>query len=75
MHTCAHVCTHTLAKWQDVEVLRIKNRMDPAVIEHGGVEEEAVAATGYRDVGVNVRVTSTEALERGVDGHVAEVCV
>eukprot|EP00291_Cryptomonas_curvata_P025861 CAMPEP_0172160180 /NCGR_PEP_ID=MMETSP1050-20130122/5415_1 /TAXON_ID=233186 /ORGANISM="Cryptomonas curvata, Strain CCAP979/52" /LENGTH=47 /DNA_ID= /DNA_START= /DNA_END= /DNA_ORIENTATION= len=46
--------------------------MDPAA-EHGGVEEEAVAATGYRDVGVNLRVTSAEARERGVDGHVAEV--
>ncbi len=58
---------------QEVEVVRIKNRLDPVAAEHGGAEEEAAAATGYRDVGLNLRVTSAESRERGVDGHVAEV--
>jgi hypothetical protein len=58
---------------QNVEVLRVKNRLDPEAAKHGWEEEEAAAATGYRDVGVNLRVVSAEARERGVDGHVAEV--
>ncbi len=54
--------------------MRIKNRLDPAAAENYGAEEEVAAATGYRDVGVNLRVTSAQARERGVGGHVAEVC-
>ncbi len=59
---------------QDVEVLAVKNRLDPDGAERGrGAAEEAAVATGYRDVGINLRLTSAEAVERGVDGHVAEV--
>lgn len=65
--------THVGAPAQDVEVLRIKNRLDPEAAAHGGAEEAAARATGYRDVGVNLRVTSAAARGRGVDGHVAEV--
>jgi hypothetical protein len=51
-------------------VLRVKNQLDPWAI---GREEDLIAPTGYRDVGVNLRVISNEARERGVEGHVAEV--
>ena len=52
---------------------RVKNQLDPWAGAKRGRWEDSIAATGYRDVGLNLRVTSEEARERGVDGHVAEV--
>ena len=46
------------------QVVRVKNRYDNA---------RGAAAGGYRDLSLNLRVTSVEAQELGVDGHVCEV--
>ena len=47
-----------------IQVVRVKNRYDNA---------RGAAAGGYRDLSLNLRVTSVEAQELGVDGHVCEV--
>ena len=60
---------------QEVEVLRVKNGLDPAAAGKSAPEEAAADATGYRDVGVNLRVVSDAARERGVHCHVAEVSI
>ena len=73
---CQQDCTtDQLAKPQEVEVLRVKNELDPAAAGKSAPEEAAADATGYRDVGVNLRVVSDAARERGVHCHVAEVSI
>ena len=48
-----------------VEVIRIKNRLDPA--------HNAARSAGYRDVALNLRVMCAAARRLGVDTHVCEV--
>jgi hypothetical protein len=48
-----------------VEVLRIKNRLDP--------EYDSARSAGYRDVGVNLRLVTPETRALGVSAHVCEL--
>jgi hypothetical protein len=49
---------------EDVQILRVKNRMDP------GYDAQD---SGYRDVAMNLRLGSTDAVCLGVDTHVCEL--
>ena len=51
---------------KEVEVVRTKNRMDPDVDEHP-------IYAGYRDVSLNLRFRSEEAMMLGLDGHICEL--
>ena len=44
---------------------QIKNRLDPGY--------DAQISAGYRDVGLNLRIGGTMAMELGVETHVCEV--
>ena len=50
---------------RQVQVVRIKNRLDPAY--------DSGRSAGYRDVALNLRVVTAEAMALGVDLHVCEV--
>lgn len=58
-------CLGTIADDDDVVVLRVKNRYDPAY--------DAEASWGYRDVNINLRFRSPTALMLGVSSHVCEL--
>ena len=49
----------------DAQVLRVKNRIDPAY--------DSSLSAGYRDVVLNLRITNEATTASGIDGHVCEV--
>mmetsp|Transcript_65526 Transcript_65526/g.175685 ORF Transcript_65526/g.175685 Transcript_65526/m.175685 type:complete len:166 (-) Transcript_65526:221-718(-) len=58
-------CLQTMAQDPHVQLMRIKNRMDPG--------DDGKGSAGYRDVAVNLCVVTEEARRLGVEGHVCEV--
>ena len=57
-------CLRIISSDGEVQVLRIKNRMDPAYDARD---------SGYRDVAMNLRLRSADAQRLGVDMHVCEL--
>ena len=58
-------CLAALARVRDVEVVRVKNRLDP--------EAESAATAGYRNLAINLRLATPEARALGVETHVCEI--
>ncbi|EKX38216.1 hypothetical protein GUITHDRAFT_115559 [Guillardia theta CCMP2712] len=58
-------CVEVIINDSEVEVVRIKNRLDP--------DYDASTSGGYRDVGINLRVIHEGAKRWGVAGHVCEL--
>ena len=58
-------CLELITRDNNVEVIRIKNKMDPAY--------NSTRSVGYRDVALNLRVISPEAQALGVNAHVCEL--
>ncbi|EKX31665.1 hypothetical protein GUITHDRAFT_122152 [Guillardia theta CCMP2712] len=58
-------CVEVIINDPEVEVVRIKNRLDP--------DYDASTSGGYRDVGINLRVIHEGAKRWGVAGHVCEL--
>jgi len=58
-------CVWAIAQDPDVEVLRIKNRLD--------VSFDSAKSAGYRDVSFNLRIATAETRELGIDLHVCEL--
>ena len=58
-------CLITIRADQEVNIVRIKNRLDPAY--------DSANSAGYRDVVINLLLHGIEAENLGLDGHVCEV--
>lgn len=58
-------CLQSIRIDPDVRVVRVKNRLADSY--------DVGLSAGYRDVVMNMRLTSTAASVRGVDGHICEV--
>ena len=58
-------CLRAIADDPNAEVVRIKNRLDPAY--------DSAASAGYRDVGLNLRLLEPQARGLAVETHVCEV--
>ena len=58
-------CLSKIAADTDVELLRVKNRLD--------LDYNATLSGGYRDVNINLRFTTTAAALLGVETHVCEL--
>jgi hypothetical protein len=58
-------CLHIIAVDPDIEVLRVKNRLDPTF--------DPAQTAGYRDVLLSIRISTAETCTLGVDLHVCEV--
>ena len=58
-------CLQLITTDADVELVRIKNRLDPSY--------DSANSAGYRDVGLNLRIVSSEAAALGVETHVCEL--
>lgn len=59
------VCLRAIAEDVDVQLLRVKNRLDPGY--------DSRESAGYRDVGLNLRLVGARARELAVETHVCEV--
>jgi len=64
-------CVAVMRQDKEVQVVRVKNRMDPE--EQGGGEHTSKVYAGYRDVALNLKFKTEEAEGLGIDGHVCEV--
>ena len=58
-------CLAVIAQDKDVEILRIKNKLDPAC--------NSAQSAGCRDVAMNIRITTPEAQTLGANAHVCEL--
>lgn len=58
-------CLHAISSDPEVQICRIKNRMDP--------NYNSAVSAGYRDVVLNIRVSNEQTAALGIDGHVCEV--
>jgi hypothetical protein len=58
-------CLHTIAVDPDVEVLRVKNRLEPSF--------DPAQSAGYRDILLSIRISTADTRSLGVDLHVCEV--
>ena len=58
-------CLGLMASDPHVQILRVKNRLDP--------DYDSSVSGGYRDVNVNLRIRSPAAALVGADSHVCEV--
>jgi hypothetical protein len=58
-------CLAAIAADRDVDVARVKNRLDPA--------HNAGPSAGFRSLALNLRVITAEARRLGIEAHVAEV--
>jgi hypothetical protein len=58
-------CMRVIRLDQEVSVVRIKNRLDPAY--------NARLSAGYRDVAINMTMASYQTLAMGLEKHVCEV--
>jgi len=54
-----------IAADEDVQVVRVKNRLDPSY--------DAKASAGYRDVALNLQIVTPYTAELGIDTHVCEL--
>ncbi|EKX41057.1 hypothetical protein GUITHDRAFT_112793 [Guillardia theta CCMP2712] len=62
-HLCD--CLDKIARDPEIEVVRIKNRLDP--------DFDSKISGGYRDIGINLRIVSTQTKKEGVEGHICEL--
>jgi hypothetical protein len=58
-------CLGLIGMDKEVQVVRVKNRLDPTY--------DARRSAGYRDVALNLQVATDEALDMGLETHVCEV--
>jgi hypothetical protein len=58
-------CLRVIRLDQEANVVRIKNRLDPAY--------NAKLSAGYRDVAINITLASDQTLAMGLEAHVCEV--
>ncbi|EKX48440.1 hypothetical protein GUITHDRAFT_105588 [Guillardia theta CCMP2712] len=58
-------CLDKIARDPEIQVLQIKNRLDP--------DFDSKISGGYRDVAINLRVVSDETRKKGVEGHICEL--
>ena len=58
-------CLNAIAADEEVDVVRVKNRLDPAY--------DSKMSGGYRDVNLNLRLLNPVAAELGAAGHICEV--
>jgi hypothetical protein len=58
-------CLALISQDQDVKILRIKNRLDPAY--------NSAQSAGYRDVAMNIRIATPEAQALEANAHVCEL--
>jgi hypothetical protein len=58
-------CIKAVREDSDAHVVRIKNKLDPAF--------DASPYGGYRDVAVNLRLTTPAAVRLGLESHVCEL--
>ncbi len=58
-------CLRSIIADREIQVVRVKNRMDP--------EYNAHQSAGYRDVSLNMRIVNDRAEQFGLSGHVVEV--
>jgi hypothetical protein len=58
-------CLRVIRLDQEVRVVRIKNRLDPAY--------NARLSAGYRDLAINMTLASDEVMAMGLEAHVCEV--
>lgn len=58
-------CLRAIQEDAEVQVLRIKNRLDP--------DYDSAQSAGYRDVLVNIRLVTPESCALGVNAHVCEL--
>jgi len=59
------VCLRAIMNDPEVEIVRIKNRLDP--------NYNAIQSAGYRDVALNMRISNEDTARLGIDVHVCEV--
>ncbi len=58
-------CMRIIQADSDVHVLRVKNRLD--------LRHRSYTSAGYRDVGINLQIISTETRIAGIDSHICEL--
>jgi arabinogalactan endo-1,4-beta-galactosidase len=58
-------CLSAIIADREVQVVRVKNRMD--------LEYNEQQSAGYRDVALNIRIVNERAKQLGLSGHVGEV--
>ncbi len=58
-------CMRIIQADSDVHVLRVKNRLD--------LRHRSYTSAGYRDVGINLQIVSTETQIAGIDSHICEL--
>ena len=58
-------CLAAIGRDQDVAIVRIKNRLDPKF--------DSAMTAGYRNVALNLCITTEETKSLGVETHVCEV--
>ena len=58
-------CIRAVRKDSDAHVVRIKNKLDPAF--------DACPYGGYRDVAVNLRLSTPAAVRFGLESHICEL--
>ena len=58
-------CLALIAQDKDVEIIRIKNKLDPAY--------DSAQSAGYRDLAMNICITTPEAQALGTSAHVCEL--
>mmetsp|Transcript_8411 Transcript_8411/g.16762 ORF Transcript_8411/g.16762 Transcript_8411/m.16762 type:complete len:156 (-) Transcript_8411:21-488(-) len=63
--SCLVRCLQIIGSDKDVIIERVKNRLDPA--------QDAVSTGGYRDVALNIRLSTQETRGLGIDTHFCEV--
>ena len=62
-------CFRTLAKDEEIVLVRVKNRLDPS----GGSSASAQASAGFRNLAVNLRFDTDYMRRLGLDLHICEV--
>jgi hypothetical protein len=58
-------CLAVISADRDVDVARVKNRLDPAY--------DAAPTAGFRSLALNLRIVTADARRLGIEAHVAEV--
>ena len=62
---CVLACLRAISQDSEVQVVRISNKMDP--------DYDGRASAGYRDVALNLQITTEESQRLGVDSHICEL--
>ena len=58
-------CLKVIGNDPDVELVRLKNRMDPAY--------DGLQSLGYRNVAINLRLVTPQTMALGIDTHICEL--